>query len=124
MAAMLLDTNVVVDLLRADQGALAFALSLQRAPRISVVTITELRAGQRCRREKAPIDRYIDVFDPIEVSTPIAEKAGEFRRIFGRSHGVDRIDAIIAATADIHGLPLATLNPKHFPMFSGLARPY
>ena len=121
---MLLDTNVVIDLLRADRGALAFVLSLQRAPRISVVTITELRAGQLGMREKATIDRYVEVFDPIEVSVPVAEKAGEFRRTFGRSHGVDPIDAIIAATADIHGLPLATLNLKHFPMFSGLARPY
>jgi predicted nucleic acid-binding protein len=121
---MLLDTNVVIDLLRHDQGALAFVLSLQRAPRISVITITELRAGQRSRREEAGIDRYVEVFNPIDVSVSIAEKAGEFRRTFGRSHGVGPIDAIIAATADIHGLPLATLNLKQFPMFPGLDRPY
>jgi predicted nucleic acid-binding protein len=46
---MLLDTNVVIDLLRQDQGALAFVLSLQRAPRISVITITELRAAASVR---------------------------------------------------------------------------
>ena len=34
------------------------------------------------------------------------------------------MDALIAATAKAHGLPLATLNIKHFPMFDGLTRPY
>lgn len=121
---MLLDTNVVIDLLRQDERALAFVLSLSRAPRISVVTVVELRAGERGRREKAGIDRYVQVLQPIEVSLGVAEKAGEFRRTFGRSQGVDPIDAIVAATAAVHGLTLATLNLKHFPMFPGIRRPY
>ena len=34
------------------------------------------------------------------------------------------MDAIIAATAEHHGLRLATLNVKHFPMFPKLKRAY
>ena len=40
------------------------------------------------------------------------------------SHGIDIPDAIIAATAEHHGLRLATLNVKHFPMFPKLKRAY
>ncbi len=40
------------------------------------------------------------------------------------SHGLDDIDALIAATAEHHGLRLATLNVKHFPMFPKLRRAY
>ena len=40
------------------------------------------------------------------------------------SHGIDIPDAIIAATAEHHGLRLATLNTKHFPMFPKIKRAY
>ena len=33
-------------------------------------------------------------------------------------------DYLIAATALIEGLELATLNVRHYPMFPGLARPF
>lgn len=45
-------------------------------------------------------------------------------RHFAPSHGLDDLDAIIAATAEHHGLELATLNTKHFPMFRRLKRAY
>jgi predicted nucleic acid-binding protein len=45
-------------------------------------------------------------------------------RVFAPSHGLDDVDAIIAATAEHHGLRLATLNVKHFPMFPKLKRAY
>jgi predicted nucleic acid-binding protein len=40
------------------------------------------------------------------------------------SHGIDIPDAIIAATAEHHGLKLATLNVRHFPMFRKLKPAY
>ena len=45
-------------------------------------------------------------------------------RHFHGSHGIDDTDAIIAATAEHHGLDLATLNVRHFPMFPRLKRAY
>jgi len=44
---------------------------------------------------------------------------------FRRSHqGLATADLIIAATVEEHGLELATLNVRHFPMIPGLAPPY
>jgi predicted nucleic acid-binding protein len=40
------------------------------------------------------------------------------------SHDVQLGDALLAATADHHGLELATLNVKHFPMFRRLKPAY
>ncbi len=51
-------------------------------------------------------------------------RAGVFSRLYEPSHGLDDIDALIAATAEHHGLRLATLNVKHFPMFPKLKRAY
>lgn len=49
----------------------------------------------------------------------IGERSGVFMRLYGASHSID-----IAATAEHHELVLATLNTKHFPMFSRLKPPY
>jgi predicted nucleic acid-binding protein len=57
----------------------------------------------------------------LPVDEVTARRAGEFARRFRRSHpGIGIADHLIAATADVHGLELATLNVKHFPMWRGL----
>jgi predicted nucleic acid-binding protein len=53
----------------------------------------------------------------LPVTEDIARRAGEWLKHYRASHGIDDFDALIAATAEQHGLPLATLNLKHFPMF-------
>ena len=46
-------------------------------------------------------------------------------RQFRRSHaGIGPGDYLIAATADVQGFELATLNVKRFPMFKGLRPPF
>lgn len=50
---------------------------------------------------------------------------GELMRTYRRSHvGVGTADYLIAATAEVHGAELATLNVRHFPMFPDLRPPF
>ena len=58
------------------------------------------------------------------VDKKIAEAAGRLVKHYQPSHGLDDIDALIAATAEAHGLKLATVNVKHFPMFPRLKPAY
>ena len=44
--------------------------------------------------------------------------------LFERGAAIGLADYLVAATADLHGLPLATLNVKHFPMFDDLRAPF
>jgi predicted nucleic acid-binding protein len=61
----------------------------------------------------------------LEVTDPIARRAGELLRAYRRSHpGIDLVDYAVAATAEVHGARLVTLNVKHFPMVAGLKAPY
>jgi predicted nucleic acid-binding protein len=60
----------------------------------------------------------------IAVDLPVAVQAAEFLRDYKPSHGMDVVDAAIAATAQVCGIELATLNLKHFPMFPSLSRSY
>lgn len=121
---MLLDTCVVIDVLRGRETAVAFVSGLASAPSVSAITATEIVAGCRNAQERRQIDRLLSHYNVHDIGLEIASLAGELIRQYGRSHGTDPLDALIAATARVHSLELATLNLKHFPMFAGLKRPY
>ena len=121
---MLLDTCIMIDVLRGKAAAFDFVSSLENAPALSAVTLTELVAGCRNVKERREIDRLLSHYVIHDINRDVASLAGDYVRRYRPSHGTDPIDALIAATAKAASLPLATLNVKHFPMFAGLARPY
>jgi predicted nucleic acid-binding protein len=121
---MVLDTCIVIDVLRGKNAAIAFVTGLEAPPALSVVSVTELVAGCRNVKERRAVDRLLSHYAIHDIGFEIASLAGEFIQRYGPSHGTDPIDALIAATAKVRGLPLATLNLKHFPMFAGLTPPY
>jgi hypothetical protein len=54
-----------------------------------------------------------------------AWRAAELMRTYRRSHGgIGLGDFLVAATAEVEGCELATLNVRHFPMFEGLQPPF
>jgi len=121
---MLLDTCVLIDVLRGSEAALAFISELPEKPALSVITVTEILAGVRNARERKLFEQFAAACDAVPIDLEIATLAGEYVSQCRKSHSVDPIDALIAATAKAKGLPLATLNLKHFPMLDGLKRPY
>jgi predicted nucleic acid-binding protein len=93
-------------------------------PAISVVSIAELVGGMRSI-ERREAWRLLASFRAESTTEVIARRAGEMMRRFRRSHtGIGLGDYLIAATADVKGLRLATLNVRHFPMFKNLRPPF
>jgi predicted nucleic acid-binding protein len=121
---VLVDTNIMIDVMRRHASAVAWFQQLESAPRISVITVAELLGGARSQREESQIHSLTGQLAPIPIGLEIASLAGTYRKHFGSSHSVELPDALIAATAQHHGLKLATLNVKHFPMFKRLRAPY
>jgi predicted nucleic acid-binding protein len=121
---MLLDTCVLVDLLRPQQKAAGYLRTQATRPAVSVVTLTELIAGANSRKEELLIDKIMGSMLILPVTEIIARRAGQWLKHYKPSHGVEVPDALIAATAEEHRLPLATLNLKHFPMFPKLKAAY
>lgn len=120
----LLDTSVVIDLLRGYEPALRFAENLDEVPSCSELTRVEVLRGLRSS-ERAPADRLLRSVRWTDVDEPIARRAGELGRRWRRSHsGLSVADLIIAASAEELGAELATCNVRHFPMFPGLRPPY
>jgi predicted nucleic acid-binding protein len=86
----------------------------------SVLSRVEIEGGMRSA-ERQPVSRLMSALDLVPVNDYIAARAGEHLRAFRRSHqGIDVVDYVIAATAEVSGAELLTLNGKHFPMFPKL----
>lgn len=120
---IIVDTNVLLAVMRPDPVATAFLAELDD-PRLSVVTIGEIAYGlqrlpQGRRREsleaswRAVVDAWHNRILPITANT--AEMAGAVlarRESMGRP--VDLADALIAATCLMHEADIATANAPDF----------
>ena len=102
-AELLVDTDVLIDHLRGvrrlSSGGRTFG--------VSVVSRCELFAG---RDEPERLRRFLWPMIEMPVDAAIAEHAGLIRR----DTGIAVPDALIAATALRHGVPLMTRNRRHF----------
>jgi predicted nucleic acid-binding protein len=120
----LVDTNILIDVLRERAAAVSFIRPLRQLSAISALTYTELLSGVRSEKEFETTKKFSLSCTILPFGDTEAELAGDFIHRFAQSHAVALPDAAIAATAQIHGLELITLNHKHFPMFKALHRPY
>jgi predicted nucleic acid-binding protein len=121
---VLLDSDVLVDYLRGLPAAGRYLDGLTVTPTCSEVTRVEVLRGMRSR-ERRVTERFLATIRWAGVDEEVSTLAGELGRRFRRSHGALGVtDLVIAATAERHKLPLATLNVRHFPMFPGLEPAY
>ncbi|HZE49478.1 MAG TPA: PIN domain-containing protein, partial [Jatrophihabitantaceae bacterium] len=86
--------------------------------------VAEITGGMRTA-ERRDVWALISSLRIEPIDELVARTAGEFMRRHRRSHtGSGLGDYLIAATAEVRGADLATLNVRHFPMFTGLRPPF
>jgi toxin FitB len=104
---VLVDSDIVIDHLRG-------ARELPKIPlAYSVITRCELFAG---RDNAEVLRRLLARMRELAIDSPIAERAGALKRTVQ----LQTPDALIAATALEHCLPLMTRNERHFGRVPGL----
>jgi len=121
---ILVDTDVLVGFLRGREQAIAFVSENADRIILSAVAVAELHSGVKSSTEEASLDDLIGLFRVVEITGEIAKVGGLYKRDYGRSHGVGLADALLAATAEVEGAKLATLNVRHYPMVQGLRPAY
>ena len=122
--AVLYDTSVLVDFLRGRGEARAEIEAESRTCGVSALVAAELYAGVRLGQEETALASLLSLFEPVPLDADDARLGGEWRRVYGPSHGTGLVDALLAAQAARLGAELVTLNGKHFPMPLALRVPY
>ena len=113
MSRVLVDTDVLIDHLR---GARRLTVDESIEGCCSVMTRLELFVGRVA--DEPRVETLLRGFVHVDVDSGIAAEAGRLRR----DTRLDVPDAVIAATALIHKLPLLTRNWRHFSRVKGLSR--
>lgn len=116
MAKFLLDSDVLIWLLRGRQETLQRVDALDGPFGVSVISRAEIWAGAR-ESEHRQIENLFLSLTTYAVDEAVSDRAGRYLQQYHRGgHGLELGDALIAATAVVHELRLVTYNVAHFPM--------
>jgi predicted nucleic acid-binding protein len=118
MAAILLDTTVLIDALR-GRSAVQRLRRLRRdgdEPCICAVNAEEVWRGLRTA-EKQTAARLLEAVRTVPLGLVEGRRAGAWRRDFAaKGTTLRQADCLVAAAALTAGGRLGTGNPRHFPM--------
>ena len=112
---VLIDSDVLIWFTRGHPKAIA-ALETAGDWYISAVSYMELIQGCRNMAELKAVQKALKSADDsvLPVTQGISDLACTLVEKYSLSHSMHLADALIAATALHHGLPLLTANVKHF----------
>ncbi len=118
----LLDTSVVIDYREGwpDPIQLFTAIRAVRLPEFSQVTALALLARCRTAADRVSEQVFLQISDIHGVTARIARRAQDILESVALPTLLTADDAIVAATAIEHKLPLYTLDPARFAGVAGL----
>jgi predicted nucleic acid-binding protein len=118
----IVDTDILIDVGRGEKKAIDYVQHLSASSALATTTVTqmELMVGCRNKTELNNLDAFLGRFQIYKLTVPISENAVQLLRQYRLSHGLLVADALIAATALVHGAPFVTKNQRDFRFISGL----
>ena len=119
---ILCDTNILIEFYKGRAGVMEIfnAVDISNLA-VSVVTVGELFYGARDKRELRNLREHISLLNQIPIDEYISNVYLSLLEKYSLSHRSSIPDALIAATALYHSIPLYTLNVKDFRYISGLS---
>lgn len=124
---LLLDSDVMVDLQRGHEPAVAWLRDHQGLElALPGIVALQLQDGCRNKLEAARVRQFTADFRRFWPTVADCERAHAAHAELSLSHGIDVADMLIAQTALGLGVSLLTFNVKHFAIVRGLTieQPY
>ena len=116
---LLLDTDIVIHLLKKRSDEVAKFLDLRRQAvefLLSPIVVAEVYAGA-FEREFTRIEGFFSLCRKLTLDHDTARLAGRYANEYQRAfQGISLEDYLLAATAKRQGCPLWTGNREHYPM--------
>jgi predicted nucleic acid-binding protein len=116
---LVLDTNIVIDLLKKVPAVVDRFLALMEAQTqflICPLVVAEVYA-EAFKREYKDIEALFDLCQRIDMDIETGRLAGLYANQFSKAfQGISLEDYVLAATARTQRCPLWTHNRKHYPM--------
>ena len=116
---LLLDTDIVIFLLKKDQTRVERFLDLQEQSivfMLSPLVVAEIYAGA-FKREYPQIERFFGFCEHLQLDIETARLAGQYANQYRKAYqGISLEDYLLAATAKRNKCPLWTSNRKRYPM--------
>ncbi len=117
---ILLDTNVLIEILKGNADTIKRVESLGDDLALSSISAMELFYGAFDKRELRMIERFVSLFEILHIDEKISRTAMKLIARYAKSHGLDIPDSLIASTAISHNAILWTYNRKDFRYIEGL----
>lgn len=114
MLTRLLDTDVMVDVLRRHPSAVHWFHALAQPPILPGYAVLELFSGCRDQRETRDIENLTGPLSIVWASTSACALISTWYPKQRLSGGMGVLDALIAQMAIEHGATLCTFNTRHF----------
>lgn len=120
MKRALLDTSVLIG--SADPGELEGAISAASLAELHFGTLVASHPEERARRTQR-LGVIEATFDPLPIDAPVAREWGRLAAAIAERGGQPRrraIDLVIAATANVEGVPLLTADAADLAIINDL----
>lgn len=120
---LLIDTSIIIDHLRKTdkRRSILFNIAETASLFVSSVTVFELLAGATDAAKQKDVHTILDGIAVLPFDIASAEEAGKlYLELYATNSLIEIRDIFIAATARANGLPIMTLNQKHFERVRGL----
>jgi len=123
--AVLLDTDVAIELLRGNEHTLACVAECSDDVFVSPITAAELYFGayhsKRVEQNVGKVEKFLGQFRRLTITDEVARVFGATKeRLRTKSTMVDSFDLLIASIALAYDCDVATGNFKHFSHVDGL----
>ena len=113
---MLLDSNIIIYAAQPEHAALRVVIA-EHSPAVSAVSQVEVLGYHRLREsDREAFESFFAVAEVLPISQAVVQEAVKLRQLRKMTLG----DALVAATAMVHGRELLTHNTRDFDWVPGL----
>ncbi len=111
---ILLDSNVLIEILKGNQNTIDKVQSFNTTLAISSITVMELYYGALNKAELNKLEKFVSLFYIVQLNENISTQATKLVKNYAKSHTLDIPDSLIASTSLVGKYKLFTYNVKDF----------